>query len=294
MPEQHGNCSPEWSDAGSPLRISPQTMIRPARELAGISLRELARRIGVSVGTMSAIETGKTVAGTERLDVIAAELGTTVHRLSEADPVPAGDPTGGHPLRSPFDWRVYPALELDPVLAAAIACFVRTGYHGATMRTVAAEAGISVPGVYHHYANKQALLVAGVDLALAELRAHLPPARDDAADPVARLGNLCEALTRFAIVRADLARIVVHEANAATEAQARAALLDGEVMSLLRTEIDAGAAEDTLDADHPHETARAIVSLCLGVSRRNDTDTDTVARRYARYSVRLAGGGERR
>lgn len=302
---QKGEASAERSDDESARRIdgeSAQAMIRPARELAGISLRELARRVGVSVGTMSAIETGKTVAGTDRLDVIAAELGTTVQRLSAADPIPTAEPS-----RAAFDWRVYPALDLDPVLAAAMACFVDTGYHGATMRTIAAAAGISVPGVYHHYASKQALLVAAIDLAAAELRAHLRAARNEGAEPVARLANLSEALTRFAVARHDLARIVVAEAHAADEADARLAALRHESMMLLRNEIESGASSRTLHVDDPDDAARAILSLCLGVSgwvARDRTgvddngdggvDTEVTARRYARYSVRIAGGDRQR
>lgn len=271
-------------------------MIRPARELAGITLRELAGRIGVSVGTMSAIETGKTAVAPERLDGIAAALGTTSERLARFEPLPA-------PTPRPFDWRVYPDLDLDPVLRAAIACFARTGYHGATMRTVAAEAGISVPGVYHHYANKRALLDATFDLALAELRAHLPAARDEATEPVARLENICQALVLFATTRSTLVRVITTEDRDAIGTTGRGRALEDEPTTLLRTEIDAGTRRGTLDVDDSDEAARAILELCLSTCRlgcthpdghpdsRCSSDAAGLARRYARYAVRLAGGG---
>ncbi|GAB16641.1 putative TetR family transcriptional regulator [Gordonia effusa NBRC 100432] len=265
--------------------IAPQNMIRPARELAGISLRELARRIGVSAGTMSAIETGKTPASTQRLELIVAELGTTVELLSNAAP-PAHSPE-----RAEFDWRVYPDKHLDPVLAAAIACFVRTGYHGATMRTIAAEAGISVPGVYHHYASKQSLLVAGFDLAIAELGAHLPPARIDGTDPVARLRNLCTAIVLFATVRRDLARIVVNETrNVEAPDDSRVQTFTTELIMLLQNEIDAGVADGSLTADDPGAAALAILSLCFSVCQWDSptTDPERVAARYARFAINLA------
>ncbi|MFR9806096.1 TetR/AcrR family transcriptional regulator, partial [Pseudonocardia sp. RS010] len=34
----------------------------------------------------------------------------------------------------------------------------RFGYHGTTVRSIAAKAGLSVPGLYHHYPSKQEIL----------------------------------------------------------------------------------------------------------------------------------------
>src|SRR5260370_18356014 len=56
-------------------------------------------------------------------------------------------------------WRHYEPLVLDRPLAAALSAFVDYGYHGATIREIAQRAGLSVPGVYHHYPSKQHLLV---------------------------------------------------------------------------------------------------------------------------------------
>src|SRR6202043_2972038 len=56
-------------------------------------------------------------------------------------------------------WRHYEPLVLDRPLTAALSAFVDYGYHGATIREIAQRAGLSVPGVYHHYPSKQYLLV---------------------------------------------------------------------------------------------------------------------------------------
>ncbi len=45
----------------------------------------------------------------------------------------------------------------ERVLLAALECFVERGYHGTTIRQIANRAGVSVPGLYHHYASKLAL-----------------------------------------------------------------------------------------------------------------------------------------
>lgn len=46
------------------------------------------------------------------------------------------------------------------ILEAAIAVFGEVGYRGATLREIAARAGISHPGLLHHFPTKQALLLA--------------------------------------------------------------------------------------------------------------------------------------
>lgn len=97
------------------------------------------------------------------------------------------------------------------MLQAAIDAFIETGYHGSTMRTIAERAGISVPGVYHHYRSKQELLVRILDLAMDELDWRLAAARDSQHGPLERLAALIEALALFYTQRSDLAFIGVSE-----------------------------------------------------------------------------------
>jgi transcriptional regulator with XRE-family HTH domain len=55
--------------------------IREARERAGMSLRQLAAKVGVSAPFLSDLEHGRR--GTERLDDIAAALGVSKHEVLE-------------------------------------------------------------------------------------------------------------------------------------------------------------------------------------------------------------------
>src|SRR5215213_4061226 len=66
-------------------------------------------------------------------------------------------------------WRDFPRLELAPPLAGALEAFVELGYHGASVRDIAQRAGLSVPGVYHHWPTKQHLLVALLELTMDDL-----------------------------------------------------------------------------------------------------------------------------
>ena len=47
----------------------------------------------------------------------------------------------------------------ENILAAAIQLFAEYGYHAAPLRDIARIAGIQAASIYHHYANKQSLLV---------------------------------------------------------------------------------------------------------------------------------------
>lgn len=48
------------------------------------------------------------------------------------------------------------------ILEAAYENFLKFGYHGASLREIAAASGISHPGVRHHFETKEALLIAAL------------------------------------------------------------------------------------------------------------------------------------
>ena len=67
-------------------------LIRRERERQGLSLRELARRVGVSASMLSQVETDRTRPSVSTIYAIAAELGLSIDALlseeaAVADPV---------------------------------------------------------------------------------------------------------------------------------------------------------------------------------------------------------------
>jgi AcrR family transcriptional regulator len=64
------------------------------------------------------------------------------------------------------------------VVDEAAALFLERGFHGTSVDDVGAAAGISGPGLYRHFASKDALLMAVLDRLWEQLR----PAINDAAD----------------------------------------------------------------------------------------------------------------
>ncbi|KAB1141540.1 cupin domain-containing protein [Streptomyces luteolifulvus] len=71
--------------------------IRQTRLARGLSLRALAREIGVSASLVSQIETGKSQPSVRTLYAITTALGISVEALFDARDVPAGEPSTGPP-----------------------------------------------------------------------------------------------------------------------------------------------------------------------------------------------------
>lgn len=87
---------PEPGPAG---RVDIGSGLRRRREERGLSLRELARRIGVSASLVSQIETGKVRPSVSTLYAMAAELEASLDELLFNDPATAATLTPGpHPV----------------------------------------------------------------------------------------------------------------------------------------------------------------------------------------------------
>jgi AcrR family transcriptional regulator/DNA-binding XRE family transcriptional regulator len=263
--------------------------IRHARHERGYSVRHLAQLVGVSAATVSAIENGHTSVTVDRLasiaDALDVDLGSFFRR-GTASHWPAG-PHGQ-------DWRAFDSLDLDPVLRAAIDTFVRAGYHGTSMRTVAVRADMSVPGLYHHYASKQELLVRILDLAMDDLEWRLAGAAAEGVTALHRIALLVEALALFHTLRADLAFLGASEMRSLEHPDLqRIASRRSTVQHILDHEIDAALRERSTSTQAPRETARAIVSMCTSLPQwfdpRGPTSPRAIAALYADLSMDMLG-----
>ncbi|MEV6833129.1 TetR/AcrR family transcriptional regulator [Streptomyces sp. NPDC051133] len=167
------------------------------------------------------------------------------------------------------DWRAYPGSGLPPVLMSALACFKEHGYHGTTVREVAARAELSVPGLYHHYPAKQDLLVAIVSYAMDDLWDRSTAALEEAgADVQRRLDLLVECLVLFHAYRRDLAFIAYSEIRSLT-GEVRATYIGARdrQQRLMDQVLKDGVARKAFTTDYPREVSRAIVTMCTGVSQ---------------------------
>lgn len=276
--------------------------IRAARRARGLTVRELAKCLRVSAATVSAMENGKTGISVSRLQDCAGALGVTPAQIlsgtvsltsADAAPARAGAGTSGH-----RDWRRFPPLALDGVLAAAIDAFVETGYHGSTMRDVSARAGISVPGIYHHYPDKQALLVAILDLTMTELHERVEAARGEAGTGLQEVRLVVEALALFHTHRQKLAFIGASEMRSLNPTnRRRIADSRNQLQHILDGAIARAAREgDIGERGVPDRrmAGRAIATMCTSLPQWFNADGPTTpeetARSYADFAVALLTG----
>lgn len=291
MAEQRASAT----EGSGPLGVG--AAIRRARRAAGLSLRTLAGQLGVSPATMSALENDLTPVTVQRLISIAAALGVDpADIVADAGPDPAAvaRPTFAAvtPRHRIEDWRRFDPLAVDPVLGAAIRVFVRTGYHGATMRMVALEAGMSVAGVYHHYDSKYALLVSGLDRTMGELRPRVEAARDSGTDPVERFSNIVEALALFHTYYGELALIGASEMRSLQPAErARIAALRNEIQYLMDEEVQQAVRLGLLRARDWHDAGRAISTMCTSLPQwfklGGASSPEQIAREYAQFALEM-------
>ncbi|MDI4655973.1 TetR/AcrR family transcriptional regulator [Xanthobacter autotrophicus] len=104
------------------------------------------------------------------------------------------------PLASPLPGKSRPSARPAPatradhrteqrqrILAAAVACFSRDGFHGASMQKICAEAGMSPGALYRYFPSKESLIAAIVEGERAERLAFF--------DTVSKAPSVLDALT---------------------------------------------------------------------------------------------------
>ena len=272
-------------------------MVRAVRESRGVSLRSLAAELRISPATLSAVERGLTPLTVTRLEQIADALGVPAANLLSgggAPPVPSAEASSDQELS---DWRRFDDLRMDVVLQGATRLFVRKGYHATSMREIAAEAGLSVAGVYHHYPSKERILVALLDLTMGELAWRLDAARLDGGDPVESFALMVEALALFHAVRGDLAFIGASEMRAfSPDERARVTALRDGVQRALDRQAQLCADDGAFATDDLRTATRAIATMCTSLPSwfrlNGPLSAAEVARRYGGYALALMNGGD--
>jgi AcrR family transcriptional regulator/DNA-binding XRE family transcriptional regulator len=277
-------------------RPNPGLAVRRLRAEHGVSIRGLAARVRVSPATISAIENGKTGISVQRLHQIASALGVPAASLVE-DSITSKQirRTPSSKVELPTgNWREFAPLAIDAVLAGAIQAFVATGYHGASMRSIARFANMSVPGVYHHYPSKQDLLVKILDITMTDLTWRTEHARDEGKNPIERVGLIVEALALFHTRRNDLALIGASEMRSLEpHHHRRIAKLRDDVQHLLDNEIAEAITAGCLPVNHPRDAGKAIATMCTSLAQWFQPDGATtpeqIAKEYAQFALRLLG-----
>lgn len=255
------------------------SQVRAARMSRGVSLRTLARSIGVSPATLSQIENGRTGLSVVRLGHVADALGLEVHHILDAADTEAVDvqpPLTGPDMPAartpegavaPLNWREYAPLDFDPVLRAALAEFLDIGYHGSTVRGIASRCGLSVSGLYHYYPSKQHMLRAIFDYTMDDLLRRSHAARAEGEDAVTRFGLLVENLALYHTHRRELGFVGASEMRGFDAAnRTEIAHLRTVQQHMVDEEVAHAVREGHFRPDHPYEASRAVVTMCTALT----------------------------
>lgn len=260
--------------------------LRAARQAKGLTLRALAEAIGVSVGTMSALENGKASLTDERLAAVADALALDADTLLQ----PAAPPA----TQASDHWRRFDPLRMDPVLSAAVRLVVRQGYAATGMREIAQEAGLSVAGVYHHYPSKQDLLVAAMELTMRELHDRVGAAGREGDSPAEKFALMVEALALFHAHRPELAFIGASEMRSFEEPHlSHVREQRNALQHLIDEQALAAVADGTFDSTDPIPALRAISTMCTSLPQWFRADgamsADAIAQRYSQLALAMLG-----
>lgn len=238
--------------------------LRELRRERGLSLRQLGEKAGVSAATLSQLETGKTALTTARALSLAVALDVDPRRIHpdlSADGRRGSDPAG------PLEWRVFPPVQLDVALRGALQCFTETGFHGSSVRDIARRAGLSVPGLYHYYPGKQAMLSALFEIGMSDLLLRSRAARAEGRDARERFVRLVEALALYHAHRPELSFIGTTEIRALpTRDRRRHTGIRSEQQHMVDDEVEIGVQEGIFSTREPHAASRAVVSMCVGIA----------------------------
>lgn len=104
-----------------------------------------------------------------------------------------------------------PSRRRDQVLSGAIELFRTRGFHAVGIDDIGAAAGISGPGVYRHFPNKNSLLVAIFDAVALEMLDGAERILSGALDDRDALGALVEFHVDFAIANRSIIAVYYQE-----------------------------------------------------------------------------------
>lgn len=165
------------------------------------------------------------------------------------------------------DWHDQPAYSLSPILEASLNAFRENGFHGTSVRDIARRVGVTVPALYYHHENKEAILVALLEPAIDRLHTRCLAALADAgADIEKQFVYLVECLVLHVTDNARLAHLEseIHSLSGPR----RTTYVDKQrrVELLLRSVVVSGKDAGLFDVAAPAIATKALLGMIRSVS----------------------------
>lgn len=134
------------------------------------------------------------------------------------------------------------------ILAAAVTCFARSGFHGTSMQQICAEAGMSPGALYRYFPSKESLIGAIVEGERAE-RVRLFQQLSDAPSFLEGLeAGMATLLTEDTMICAKLGPEIMAESIRNARLRAAVEPVEAESRDMLRDMLATAAKEGEIDA----------------------------------------------
>ena len=194
----------------------------------------------------------------------------------------------------PRSWRAEQPMALDPILEAALAAFFEQGYHGTPVRDIARRVGVTVPALYYHHANKEAILVALLDRITRDFIERARDADAEAGDDVVqRLRLVVESIALGMTWRPELSSLQAEMRYLSAEQHAQQAAVRDELEGLLAQIVAEGVAEGVFSVDDRAGTVRGLLGMLHWITtwyqRGGELSPEEIAAQYADHACRLVG-----
>lgn len=197
-----------------------------------------------------------------------------------------------HPSIEDGSWRAFEDTVMPPILRSALDCFADKGFHGTSIRQIADRAGLSVPGLYHHYKSKYDLLLAVIRYAMADLAARSDLAAQQAGgSSVEQLDAYVECMVLFHAKNQQLAFVAASELRSIhpEDRDDYIALRDAQHARLSRI-VERGTAQGEFSVHYAREAVTAVISMCTGISQWYRADGPLSPEELATRFLHIARG----
>lgn len=166
----------------------------------------------------------------------------------------------------------------DEILEIAVGLFATRGYHGVSMDDIGAAAGVTGPALYHHFAGKEAMLVASlIPVSEGLLSGGMTRVIDHPGDPRGLLDSLVDFHVAFALANPAVIALHLHELDRLPDDPRRS------IRRLQRLYVEVWVQVLTaLRADLTGEEARVLAHAAFGLMNSTpfiggDVDRDRMA-----------------
>ena len=200
------------------------------------------------------------------------------------------------PSTSAGAWREVGEVELTPILLGALDAFSESGYHGTTVRDIAARVGVTVPALYYHHPNKEAILLALLNLATEDIGWRVEEAIAEAGDDVRlALGNIVEAVVIHMTHRLKLALLDAEARYLSPQNRPAYALPRRKIETSVTAVIQHGVSTGVFTTSQPREASRALLGMLQWITRwyrpEGALSPSDVSAKYMVLALDLVGEG---